>query len=257
MKATNRFNISVTSINNDTATIKITEIKEPKNTKKTKTGPQNKTQKTYVFDMTPKSSIKIAIDEDEKLLHTTPDGNISNELPGIIRECRTIKLDKIETGKCYFSVYKCLAGPQTIEKAKQASLVAMDLRRRIDNDWEKIPVNKPNRKMHFIHVISEYPHWENKSRAVIKRLIDQNIVVPDAVLVRAFEVFEDTFGVDEMLDMIKKKKYINDADDDSKKIRAAIDTIFNEFENHVFYDIAANTYVEFGYDNGHLVTHKM
>lgn len=74
----------------------------------------------------PNTSIKIAVDENEKLLHTTPDGNISKELPGIIRECRTVKLDKIDKNRCHFSAYKCLAGPQTIEKAKQASLVGVN-----------------------------------------------------------------------------------------------------------------------------------
>ena len=206
-----------------------------------------------IIVMKPNSSIKIAVDENEKLLHTTPNGNISKELPGIIRECRTVKLDKIDKNRCHFSVYKCLAGPQTIEKAKQASLVAMDLRKRIDGEWEKIAEESPGRRMHFIHVISEFPHWEGKSRAVVTRLIDQNIVVPDAVLVRAFEVFEETFGVNKMLDMIKKKKYSNN-DADGKKIRKAIDKIFEEFEDHIFYDIVTHSYVSFGYNNGKLIT---
>lgn len=250
MSAINRFKISVESCKDKTAKIKITEIKETPKTKKT---PKSTTEKTHIFDMKPNTSIKIAIDEDENLLHTTPNGNISEELPGIIRECRSIKLTKIAKDTCCFSVYKCLAGPQTIEKAKQASLVAMDLRKRNDGQWEKIPADDPNRKMHFVHVISEFPHWESKSRAVVTRLIDQNIVVPDAVMVRAFEVFEETFGVNKMLDMIKKKKYSNN-DADGKKIRKAIDKIFEEFEDHIFYDIATSSYVAFGYNDGKLIT---
>lgn len=46
-----------------------------------------------------------------------------------------------------FSLYNCLPGPQTIEKAKQASLVAMDLRKKIDGHWGKEELT-PEKKAH-------------------------------------------------------------------------------------------------------------
>lgn len=67
------------------------------------------------------------------------------EIPGLIRICKTIKLNNITTTSCTFSLWNCLTGPQTIEKAKQASLVAMDLRKKIDGHWGKDDVD-PNSK---------------------------------------------------------------------------------------------------------------
>ena len=97
-------------------------------------------------------------------------------------------------------LWNCLTGPQTIEKAKQASLVAMDLRKKIDGHWGKEDVDQNNKLMTFIHVLCEFSHWEEKSRNVIKTCIDHNLVVPDEILIYAFKRFEDHFGTDNMLE---------------------------------------------------------
>lgn len=143
-----------------------------------------------------------------------------------------------------FSLYNCLPGPQTIEKAKQASLVAMDLQKKIDGHWGKEELTPEKKHMNFLHVLCEFSHWEEKSRNVIITCIDHNIIVADAVLIKAFEVFEATFGIDSMLDKISKNQYIA-----HKEVRKAISTVFQYFENHIFYDIALNSYVRFDYDN--------
>ena len=65
-------------------------------------------------------NIKLIIDENQNALHTTPSGNMLLEIPGIIRICKTVKFDKADNGTFQFSLYNCLTGPQTIEKAKQA-----------------------------------------------------------------------------------------------------------------------------------------
>lgn len=193
-------------------------------------------------------NIKIVVDENQNLLHTMPHGNMIEEIPGIIRICKTIKFDAIHGNTCQFSLYNCLTGPQTIEKAKQASLVAMDLRKKIDGHWGKEEVPDNQKKMNFIHVICEFSHWEEKSRNVITTCIDHNLIVPDAVLIKAFEVFEETFDIHNMLDMISKNNYAARAD-----VRTAIDQVFEHFENRVFYDIAMNSYVRFAYQEGKLV----
>ena len=193
-------------------------------------------------------NVKIIIDENQNLLHTTPQGNMLNEIQGIIRICKTIKLDKVSGDNCQFSLYNCLTGPQTIEKAKQASLVAMDLRKKIDGCWGKEEVPDNQRKMNFIHVICEFSHWEEKSRNVIKTCIDHNIIVPDVVMIKAFEVFEESFGIDKMLDMISKTNYA-----ERQVVREAINKVFSFFENRVFYDISMKTYVQFAYQKGKLV----
>lgn len=197
-------------------------------------------------------NIKIIVDEDENLLHTSPNGNMLDEIPGIIRICKTIKLDKISDGICQFSLYNCLTGPQTIEKAKQASLVAMDLRKKIDGHWGKEEIHEEDKQMNFLHVICEFSHWEEKSRNVIKTCIDHNIIVPDAVLIKAFEVFEDTFGIHDMLDMISKNNYAARQD-----VRNAIEQVFSFFEDHIFYDIALESYIKFDYRDEKLVVTRI
>lgn len=198
------------------------------------------------------NNIKIVVDENQTLLHTTPSGDMLREIPGIIRICKTIKLDSISADVCQFSLYNCLTGPQTIEKAKQASLVAMDLRKKIDGFWGKEEIEDAHRSMNFLHVICEFSHWEEKSRNVIKTCIDHNIIVPDAVLIKAFEVFETEFGIRNMLDMISKNHYANRAD-----VRDAISEVFAYFENHIFYDIALESYVKFDYQDSKLVVTKI
>ena len=102
--------------------------------------------------------------------------------------------------------------------------------------------------MNFLHVICEFSHWEEKSRNVITTCIDHNIIVADAVLIKAFEVFEASFGVDHMLNKISKNQYVANAD-----VREAISTVFEHFENHIFYDIALESYVKFDYQDEKLV----
>lgn len=197
-------------------------------------------------------NIKITVDENENILHTTPNGNMLHEIPGIIRSCKKIKLNKVNKTTATFSIYDCLTGPQTIEKAKQASLVAMDLRKKIDGHWGKEEILYEERKMSFIHVLCEFSHWENKSRNVIRACIDHNIIVPDAVIIKAFEIFEEIFGIECMLDMISKKQF-----ESNSLVQNALKKIFNYFEDHIFYEIDCNAYVKFDYFNGKLILNKL
>lgn len=202
----------------------------------------------YQIPMQIGDNIRLIVDENQNLLHTTPHGNMLKEVSGIIRICKTIKFDKVENNTCQFSLYNCLTGPQTIEKAKQASLVAMDLRKKIDGHWGKEELTQEEKHMNFLHVLCEFSHWEEKSRNVISTCIDNNIIVADAVLIKAFEVFESTFGLEQMLDKISKNQYAAHSD-----VRKAISTVFEYFEYHVFYDIALKSYIKFDYQDGKLV----
>lgn len=207
---------------------------------------QNNTSET--FELAVGENIKIVVREDECLLHTTPRGNMLNEIEGIIRLLKTIKFDKVSNNVCQFSLYNCLTGPQTIEKAKQASLVAMDLRKKIDGHWGKEEVNQATKGMNFLHIICEFSHWEEKSRNVVKTCIDHNIIVPDAVVIKAFEKFEEAFGIQRMLDMISKNNFV-----DIQEVRTTINDVLAFFEYHVFYDIALESYVTFDFVDGKLV----
>lgn len=229
--------VSLVSHNDDTVTVRLANSVNDKSTD---------------IVMAAGDNIKIVVDENKNLLNTTPTGDMLSEIPGIIRICKTIKLDSISTDVCQFSLYNCLAGPQTIEKAKQASLVAMDLRKKIDGCWGKEEIEDDHRSMSFLHVICEFSHWEEKSRNVIKTCIDHNIIVPDAVLIKAFEVFENKFGIRNMLNMISKRNYARRTD-----VRDAIAEVFAHFEDHVFYDIALESFVKFDYRDRKLAVTKI
>lgn len=192
-------------------------------------------------------NIKVVIDENNNCLATTPHGNMLDQIPSIIRTCKTVKLQGIKDNTAIFALFDCLTGPQTIEKAKQASLVAMDLRRKIDGYWGKEEIPAGQKHMTFIHVLCEYSHWEEKSRNVIKTCIDHNIIVPDAIIIKAFELFENKYGSN-MLDKISKNEFIVDG-----TVKETINEILDFFENRVFYDIEMSRYVRFNYSNNALV----
>lgn len=202
------------------------------------------------FNMKINDNIKIVIDEMNHCLITSPNGNMLKEVPGIIRILKTIRLEEInlQSNNAIFAIYDCLTGPQTIEKAKQASLVAMDLRKKVDGFWGKEEIPAGRKHMTFIHVICEYSHWEEKSRNVIRTCIDHNVIVPDVIINKAFEVFEKQFGIHNMLDYISKKQYLHNTD-----VRKAVSDILSFFENHVFYDIELNSYIRFNYANNSLI----
>ncbi|HFU3942893.1 TPA: hypothetical protein ACGO2T_002034 [Streptococcus suis] len=234
-----KLNISIklTKIENDSITLKVSNDKD------------NSVKMLYLTD---RHNFKIALDEDEKLFITSPDGDMLTEIPTIIRILRTIKVNKIEANSCTLALFSCLTGPQTIEKAKQASLVAMDLRKKIDGFWGKEDVNACDKKMNFVHVLCEFSHWEEKSRNVIRTCIDHNIIIPDAVLIYAFKLFEENFGINNMLDNISKKKFV-----DSQEVRDAVYRVLDHFENHVLYDIDIKEYVKFENSSNRLVVVKI
>ncbi len=224
--------IKLVAITNTSVTIEITNSND---------------SRTQTVIMEQGDDVKLVIDENENFLNTSPHGNMLTEIPGIIRICKTIKADSIDGNICKFTLWNCLTGPQTIEKAKQASLVAMDLRKKIDGHWGKEDVSQPTKKMNFIHVLCEFSHWEHKSQNVIKTCIDHNLVVPDAILIYAFKCFEDHFGTANMLPHISKQQYVSNS-----QVRGIVNTVLEHFENHILYDIEKNAYVDFDCDGKNL-----
>lgn len=224
--------IKLLSITNNIATIAITNTQD------------NRTQQITVST---DDNIKFIVDENEVFLNTTPHGNMLTEIPNIIRGCKTIKIESITNASAKFTLWDCLTGPQTIEKAKQASLVAMDLRKKIDGHWGKEEVAPDKKSMTFIHVLCEFSHWEEKSRNVIKTCIDHNLVVPDEILIYAFKCFEDHFGTDNMLPYISKAKFKT-----NPQVRNVINDVIAHFDNHILYDIEQNNYVSIECNNNTL-----
>lgn len=193
-------------------------------------------------------SIRIAIDEYNALTIVSPRETLYNAVPGIIRKCKIITLDQIRNNQAIVSLWDCLTGPQTIEKAKQASFVAMDIRRKVDGHWGKEDIPEEQKTVISILVLCEFSHWESKSRNVITTCIDHNLIVPDAIMIDAFQEFERTFGLEHMQPKITKNEFKSSAD-----VKNAIYRVIDRFENHILFDIESNQYVTFSYDSGKLM----
>ncbi len=225
--------IKLLSINDNTATIELSN---------------SSTSRIQPIPLNIDENVKLIVDENQNFINTTPHGNMITEIPTIIRICKTIKLKNINNNTCTFSLWNCLTGPQTIEKAKQASLVAMDLRKKIDGHWGKEDLIPNSKKMTFIHVLCELSHWEEKSRNVINTCIDYNLVIPDKILIYAFNCFEETFGLDNMLSYISKSSFKNNT-----LVQNLIYNVIDYFEDHILYDISQNQYVALDNQNNKLI----
>ncbi len=59
-------------------------------------------------------------------------------------------------------------------------------------------------------VMTEFPHWEPKSVNMVRASIDYNLVVDDALIIKAMEAFEEEFG-EEFLNSITKETFLNNA----------------------------------------------
>ncbi len=85
------------------------------------------------FSFKPQENVKFIMDEKNNCFVVTPKSNMLTEIPSIIRTCKIVRFQNLSNDLATFAMYECLSGPQTIEKAKQASFVAMDLRKK--NGW--------------------------------------------------------------------------------------------------------------------------
>lgn len=191
-------------------------------------------------------TLKIALDEDRQPFFLGPQQSL-RDVDGVIRLCRIIKLQTLTDTLSTWGVYDCLTGPQTIEKAKQAALVAMDVRRKVDGKWGKEDIKEEDKHVISILVLTEASHWESKSRKVITTCIDHNIIVPDEIIVSAFKEFEGHFGLADMLPLIAKNIYLENID-----VQKIINKIVASNKNRLFYDLDLGSYVDFEYKKGRL-----
>lgn len=146
-----------------------------------------------------------------------------------VRLCHVFTLTKI-TDQAHFKIEVCLTGPQTIEKAKQSALVALDVRKKLIGKWGKEEKTNVD-NFTSILVIGDVSHWENKSRKVVTKTIDYNLVVPDYIIVDAFKRFHTKFG-DDFLKYISKDKLKTD-----KEVQKLINEILLEYEYAFFYGL--------------------
>jgi hypothetical protein len=128
------------------------------------------------------------------------------DIPQSIRACRVLEITDHTDDGVFCLLNTCLAGPQTPEKAKQASFVALDVRKGMFGQFDK----RPNEtECVSVLVMTEFSHWEPKSVNMVRASIDCNLVVDDALIITAMEAFEGAFGV-EFLDSITKETFLKD-----------------------------------------------
>ena len=103
----------------------------------------------------------------------------------------------------------------------------------VPSDGKKVTKEEKKETDNFtpILVIGEVSHWEDKSRKVVTKTIDHNLVVPDYIIIEAFKKFRKKFG-DDFLKFISK-----DALKTNKDVKTLIQEIISENKNAIFYDI--------------------
>lgn len=158
--------------------------------------------------------------------------------------CRILEIVSVEADKVIALLNDCLPGPQTPEKAKQSSFVALDVRKRRFNSCDK---RDNEAELISVLVLTEFSHWEQKSQNMIKAYIDKNFVVKDCLIVNAFTRFEEQFGGD-FYEKITKACFESD-----EEVRALALQIVNEHEGKIFIDLDDGKVKRFAFVDGNLV----
>ena len=159
-----------------------------------------------------------------------------------IQSCKVIRVNKIESNKIKDLIIEdALCGPQTPEKAKQASFVSLDVRKRVLGHFDKL--TNDNDKFVSILVIGEASHWENKSRSMIRLCNDYNLLVPDSAIVLLLQKFEHFFG-NGYQNMIAKSLYQNNIE-----VKRITNEVIDEYDNKILKDMDTGEWVKFDCQN--------
>lgn len=153
-----------------------------------------------------------------------------------LSNCRILEVLSFEDDYVIALLNDCLSGPQTPEKAKQSSFVALDVRKNRFNSFDK---RASESEMVSVLVLTEFSHWEEKSQNMISSCIDKNFVVPDHIIIKAFKEFEAHFGAS-FYDKITKENFEKNAD-----VREIALRVVNQHDGKIFLDIEDNTYKKF------------
>ncbi len=181
------------------------------------------------------SQILIALTVNYELFVLNPNENLS-QISDSLSKCVILSIKKIETNNVKeIKVDDSLPGPQTPEKAKQASFVSLDVRKKVLGRFDKTD----DKSFISILVIGESAHWEEKSRSMIRLCNDHNLTIPDEILVYLFSRFLEKFG-DNYQDKITKTSFRDD-----EVVRELISEIIEHFDSKILQDMESENYVEF------------
>lgn len=138
----------------------------------------------------------------------------------------------------------CLPGPQTPEKAKQSAFVALDVRKRRFDSFDK---RDGETELVSVLVLTEFSHWEKKSQNMIKACIDVNLVVDDELIIEAFALFEERFGA-AFYSKISKDNFEKDA-----AVRAAAFELVAKYDGKIFRDLEDGAWKSIGYQDNKII----
>lgn len=159
--------------------------------------------------------------------HFVDNSRSLRDVPDPIRLCKILEVNGFTEGGVECLLNDCLAGPQTPEKAKQASFVALDVRKHRFGQFDK---RENEKDMVTINVLTEYSHWEPKSVNMVQACVDYNLVVPDSLIVAAMEAYETSYGL-EFLERITKEAYVTDA-----AVASISQKIVEDLHGYIFLD---------------------
>lgn len=171
-------------------------------------------------------------------LHFKLSSESLNEIEEQLNKCVILQVVSIESGKVKrINVNEALPGPQTPEKAKQASFVSLDVRKKVLGSFDKTDDDS----FISILVIGEAGHWEEKSRSMIRLCNDYNLHIPDDIIVSVFTKFREVFG-DNYQTLITKTNYLN-----NDEVKELIEQILTENGYKILKDLNTDNYVKFSY----------
>lgn len=224
-----RWAISVTGINGSDKNLRISATK-------IENGTQDITE-TKEFSCKVNSEILIGYSVLNELFILGPTEQLS-AIEASIKKCVIIQVKSLMANNIKsIHVNESLPGPQTPEKAKQASFVSLDVRKKVLGRFDRTE----NNDFISILVIGEASHWEKKSRAMIRLCNDFNLIIPDAVLVKLFLDFSSHFG-DNYQTTITKTAFRQ-----NEEVRKLVDGVIDHFEGKVLYEMESQNFVEFEY----------
>lgn len=163
------------------------------------------------------------------------------EVDPSVGACKILDIDQVNETGVVAVLNDCLTGPQTPEKAKQASFVALDLRKGRFGQFDK---RDNEAEMLSVLVMTEISHWEEKSRNMVRACIDHNLVVGDEIIVYAFERFEEEFG-DDFLEYVTKEKLQSDL-----TVSNLCREIVSNFDLKIFTDLDTGKHQTIVYEDG-------
>ena len=226
------------------------EINEGNNVKVVVEKIQNKgiiSTDTFFFSCNLKSQVLVSVDTQNNIFVLGPGQKLS-EIENSVSKCIIIEIKGLVEGNITkINVNESLAGPQTPEKAKQASFVSLDVRKKVLGHFDKTD----DKSFISILVIGEASHWEEKSRSMIRLCNDYNLVIPDKILIKLFERFEEHFG-DDYQNRITKTSFKNNIE-----VRELVSEIIEFFERRVMYEIELGSFVHFKCENNRLLVEEM